>query len=156
MNHADLIYLINSMFAGRIGRQIVLLQIMLIIILDTQGFQYFPTIPDFMDAEKQLSLPDLIMEIGKEQNCSLVVDPWQYYKFEFSSVDNRDLTKLRWQWRPECQKSNKFNNQNNNCTCITLFCTFLCLPCTTTTWNDPILSGLENGNGKAINFSFSL
>ena len=48
MNHADLIYLINSMFAGRIGRQIVLL----IIILDTQGFQYFPTIPDFMDAEK--------------------------------------------------------------------------------------------------------
>ena len=52
MNHADLIYLINSMFAGRIGRQIVLLQIMLIIILDTQAFQYFPTIPDFMDAEK--------------------------------------------------------------------------------------------------------
>ena len=114
MNHADLIYLTNSMFAGRIGRQIVLLQIMLIIILDTQGFQYFPTIPDFMDAEKQLSLPDLIMEIGKEQNCSLVVDPWQYYKFEFSSVDNRDLTKL-W-WLPERQKSNKFNNQNNNCT----------------------------------------
>ena len=144
------------MFAGRIGRQIVLLQIMLIIILDTQGFQYFPTIPDFMDAEKQLSLPDLIMEIGKEQNCSLVVDPWQYYKFEFSSVDNRDLTKLQWQWWPERQKSNKFNNQNNNCTCIALFCTFLCLPCTTATWNDPILSGLENGNGKAINFSFSL
>lgn len=113
------------MFAGRIGRQIVLLQIMWIIILDTQGFQYFPTIPDFMDAEKQLSLPDLIMEIGKEQNCSLVVDPWQYYKFEFSSVDNRDLTKLRWQWRLERQKSNKFNNQNNNCTCITLFCTFI-------------------------------
>ena len=51
MNHADLIYLINSMFAGRIGRQIVLLQTMLIIILDTQGFQYFPTIPDFMDVE---------------------------------------------------------------------------------------------------------
>lgn len=40
------------MFAGRIGTQIVLLQIILIIILDTQGFQYFPTIPDFMDAEK--------------------------------------------------------------------------------------------------------
>ena len=50
----------------------------------------------------------------------------------------------------------KFNEQNNNCTCITLFCTFLCRPYTTTTWNDQILSWLENGNGKAINFTFSL
>ena len=36
-------------------------------------------------------------------------------------------------------------------TCITLFCTFLCSPCTTTTWNDQILSLFGNGNGKAIN-----
>ena len=35
--------------------------------------------------------------------------------------------------------------------CITPFCTFLCCPCTTTTWNDQILSLLENRNGKAIN-----
>ena len=36
------------------------------------------------------------------------------------------------------------------------FCIFLCRPCPTTTWNDQILSWLENGNGKAINFAFSL
>ena len=42
------------------------------------------------------------------------------------------------------------------CTWITLFCTFLCRPCTTTTWNEQILSWLENGNGKAMNFTISL
>ena len=36
------------------------------------------------------------------------------------------------------------------------FCTFRSRPCTTTTWNDQILSWLENGNSKAINFSISL
>ena len=35
-------------------------------------------------------------------------------------------------------------------------CTFLCCPCTTTTWNDQILSLLENGNGKAINSTISV
>ena len=42
------------------------------------------------------------------------------------------------------------------CTCITLFCTFLCRPCTTTMWNDQILSLLGNGNGKAINSTISV
>ena len=41
-------------------------------------------------------------------------------------------------------------------TCITLFCTFLCCPCTTTTWNDQILSLLGNGNGKVINSTISV
>ena len=36
------------------------------------------------------------------------------------------------------------------------FCTFLCRPCTTRTWNDQILSLLESGNGNAINVTFSL
>ena len=36
------------------------------------------------------------------------------------------------------------------------FCTFLCLQCTTTTWNDQILSLLGNGNGKAINSTISV
>ena len=36
------------------------------------------------------------------------------------------------------------------------FCTFRSRPCTTTTWNDQILSWLKNGNSKAINFSISL
>ena len=36
------------------------------------------------------------------------------------------------------------------------FLYILCCPCTTTKWNDQILSGLENGNGKEINFTSSL
>ena len=35
------------------------------------------------------------------------------------------------------------------------FCTFLCRPCITRTWNDRILSLLGNGNGKAINSTIS-
>ena len=42
------------------------------------------------------------------------------------------------------------------CTCITLFCTFLCLHYETTTWNDQILSLLGDGNGKAINSTISV
>ena len=41
-------------------------------------------------------------------------------------------------------------------TCITLFCTFLCCPCTTTTWNDQTLTLLENGKGKAIYSTISV
>ena len=41
------------------------------------------------------------------------------------------------------------------CTCITLFGTFLCNPCITTTWNNQILTLLGNGNGKAINSTIS-
>ena len=37
-----------------------------------------------------------------------------------------------------------------------LFCTFLCLHCTTTTWNDQNLSLLGTGNGKAINSTLSV
>ena len=35
------------------------------------------------------------------------------------------------------------------------FCTFLCRPYITRTWNDRILSLLGNGNGKAINSTIS-
>ena len=42
------------------------------------------------------------------------------------------------------------------CTCITLFCTFLCRSCTTTTWNDQILSFFEDENGKPINSTISV
>ena len=48
----------------------------------------------------------------------------------------------------------KTSNQHS---CITLFCTFLCRPCiTTTTWNDQIFSWLENGKCKVINYYPSL
>ena len=37
-----------------------------------------------------------------------------------------------------------------------LFCTFPCCPCTTMTWNDQIVSLVENGKGEAINFTISV
>ena len=67
---------------------------------------------------------------------------------------NRDLTKLRRRRQREPKKSNRFNDQQL-CTCITLFCQFLCRPCTTTTWNGQTLSLLENGNDKAMNSTIS-
>ena len=51
------------------------------------------------------------------------------------------------------QKRNKVRLAKQQlCTCITLFCTFLCHP---PTWYDQ-LSRLENGNGKAINLRIFL
>ena len=40
--------------------------------------------------------------------------------------------------------------------CMTLFCTFLCLHCTATKWNDQILILLGTGNSKAINSTISV
>ena len=49
----------------------------------------------------------------------------------------RDLTKLRRRRQGERQKSNRFNEQNNNSARAShFFCTFLWCPFTTTTWND--------------------
>ena len=42
------------------------------------------------------------------------------------------------------------------CTCITLFCKFLCRLWTTAKWNDQILSWLENGKGMAMHFALAL
>ena len=49
------------------------------------------------------------------------------------------------------QKRNKVRLAKQQlCTCITLFCTFLCRA---PTWYDQSLSRLENGNDKAINLA---
>ena len=66
----------------------------------------------------------------------------------------RDLTKVRRQQQRKRLKHNSFFEQQLS-TCLTLFRTFLCRPCTTTTWNDQIFSWFENGNGKAINSTIS-
>ena len=70
---------------------------------------------------------------------------------------NRDHTKLRQRRQGEHPKSNGFNEQNSNSARASpFFCTFLCCPCTTMTWNDQIVSLLENGKGEAINFTISV
>ena len=54
------------------------------------------------------------------------------------------------------KKAIGLKSKQQHCACITLFCTFLCSPCITTTWNDQILSYLGNGDGKAINSTISV
>ena len=56
----------------------------------------------------------------------------------------------------ERQKSNRFRLAKQQlCTCITLFCTFLCRHCTTTMWNVLIPPFLENVNTRPrLSFSF--
>ena len=54
-----------------------------------------------------------------------------------SKTVKRNFTQSRRRRRQrERQKSNRFKLAKQQlCTCITLFCTFLCRRCTTTTWN---------------------
>ena len=55
----------------------------------------------------------------------------------------------------ERQKSNRFTLAKQQlCTCITLFCTFLCRRCTTTTWKCLISRFVEDRNTRQ-QFSFS-
>ena len=57
----------------------------------------------------------------------------------------------------DAKKAMGLDWQNNNLiyTCITLFCTFLCRRCTTTTWNCQISRFVENGNTRQqLSFSF--
>ena len=61
-----------------------------------------------------------------------------------------DLTKRRRQRQGERQKSKTTLHVHD------AFCTFLRFLCTTTTWNDQILSLVENGNGTAINSTLSV
>ena len=74
------------------------------------------------------------------------------------------LCKVNWelkQWRQRRQrgrqKSNRFYYAKQQlCTCITLFCTFLYRPCTTTTWKCLIASFIEDVNKwRRISFSLS-
>ena len=57
------------------------------------------------------------------------------------------------QRRPTRTSRNK--ETNNQCTCITLFCKFLCRPCTTRR-HDHILPVFENVNCKAISCTLSM
>ena len=51
-------------------------------------------------------------------------------------MDNRELKQWQWRRQQQRQKSNRFRMANQQLyTCITLFCTFLCRHCSTTTWN---------------------
>ena len=71
------------------------------------------------------------------------------------SSNVRELTQRLRRRQREQQKSNRFRQAKQQlCTCITLFCTFLCRRCTTATWNGLISRFVEDGN-KRQQFSFS-
>ena len=68
----------------------------------------------------------------------------------------REFTQRRRRRHLEPQKSNRFRQAKQQlCTCITLFCTFLCRRCTTTTWNCLIWRFVEDGSKRQqLSFSF--
>ena len=55
-----------------------------------------------------------------------------------SNISGWQQNQRRWRRRGKRQKENVYNKKQQLCTCITLFCTFLCRRCTATTWNFPI------------------
>ena len=66
------------------------------------------------------------------------------------------LTQWRRRQQRERHKINRFRQGKQQlCTCNTLFCTFLCRHCTTTTWNCLISRFVEDGN-KRQQLSLSL
>ena len=55
------------------------------------------------------------------------------------------------------KKKNRFNKKNNNSLSASrFFANVFAVPAQKTTWNDQLLSLLENGNGKVINITSSV
>ena len=87
------------------------------------------------------------MDVNRAQSCCLLLNFslfWRSrcrsYRSEdsFSNGDGNEIVK----------KSNGLNRQNNNCKCITLFCTFICCHCTTMTWIYLISRFMEDVNRR--------
>ena len=68
----------------------------------------------------------------------------------------RELNIRRRRRQRKQPKSNRFRLAKPQlCTCITLFCTFLCRRCTSTTWKCQISRFVEDGNTRQqLSFSF--
>ena len=72
--------------------------------------------------------------------------PWRHVKTLYSDPELMQRRQRRQRGR---QKSNRLRLAKQQlCTCITLFCTFLCRHCTTTTWNFLISRFLEKVNSR--------
>ena len=70
---------------------------------------------------------------------------------------NRELKQGRRRRQRERQKSRRFRLAKQQlCTCITLFSTFLCRHCTTTTWKWLISPLMENVNTTTFFFSLRI
>ena len=69
-----------------------------------------------------------------------------------------ELNEMEWRQRQRQPQKKQLVwwSKQQLCTRITILGQFLCLPCTTTTWNGQILSLPKNGTGKAINSTISV
>ena len=77
--------------------------------------------------------------------------------FRLTWLDNTELKQRRQRRKRERQKSNRFRLAKQQlCTCITLFCTFFCRHCTsTTTWKCVVSRFVEDANTRQrLPFSF--
>ena len=77
--------------------------------------------------------------------------PWPpYYQWDLKSLlSKRELKQPQRRRQQERQKSNWFRLAKQQfCTCVTLFCSFPCLRCTTTTWKCLISRFVEDVNTR--------
>ena len=112
---------------------------------------------------KQLKLPreDLLMNFFfsyRFESHSVRPYCWQWRIEHRASgmYQLREVKQRRGRRQGERKKSNRFRLAKQQlCTCITLFCTFLCRRCTTTTWKCLISRLVEDGNTRQqLSFSF--
>ena len=80
---------------------------------------------------------------------------WRGAKVTHLQIHIRELKQRRRRRQQERQKSNRIRLAKQQlCTCITLFCTFLCRRCTTTTWKCLFSRFVEDGRTQDNNFLF--
>ena len=74
----------------------------------------------------------------------------------WGEIENGETEQWRRRRYRKRQKKYRLLVKQQLCTSSTLFCTFLCPCCTTTTWNFVVSLFMENGNGRQqFSFSFS-
>ena len=106
--------------------------------------------PDFRVSNISLLIWIKALKPFLKDSVLAVLFGWGQYAYPREAIKQR-----RRRRRGERQKSNSFRLAKQKlCTCITLFCTFLCRRCTTTTWNFPVSRLMKDVNAKTRIFFF--
>ena len=84
------------------------------------------------------------------------ISQWRFHRRRRCRIVRSLISTDKGNVKREQQKSNRLRSAKQRlCTCITLFCTFLCRHCTTTTWNCQISRFVEEVNTRQrLSFSF--
>ena len=103
--------------------------------------------------------PALAKQLSHRAFCRPQEPPAVHYSVDICTIDVNCIgirERRRRRRQPERQKRIKLRLAKQLCTCITLFCTFLCRHFTTTTWKCLISRFVENVNARQqLSFSFS-